>query len=118
MVGVMYFKPKEQRGHPHEVQYIAGSFVSQAPSAAELPAGMISYTVPSATFAVFTHRGPITQLGRTLDAIYKEWLPQSGYRHSGVADVEIYGCKFIHNGPESEMEYWISVEKVPAGQRC
>ena len=74
----------------------------------ELPDEMVSYTVPAATFASFTHRGEITKIGETIDHIYDAWLPASPYRHAGVADIELYDERFSMD-PSSEMEYWISI---------
>ena len=107
MFGVMYWRPEAQRGHPHELQYIARAPVS---STSNVPDGMIAYTVPECTFAVFTHRGRIEKLGETLEQAYRDWLPNSNYRHAGIADVELYDDRFCHGGPDSEMEYWISVK--------
>jgi AraC family transcriptional regulator len=106
MYGVIYARPETERSHPDELQYIAAVPVS---STAEVPAGMVSYTVPASLFAVFTHRGPIRTIRDTVREIYRVWLPQSEYVHTEVADVELYDHRFCVDGAESEMEYWISV---------
>jgi AraC family transcriptional regulator len=106
MFGVIYGRPPTERSHPHELQYIAGVAVTLA---AVVPVGMVARTIPAGTFAVFTHHGPISKIGETMDAIYRDWLPQSAYRHAQVADVELYDRRFRMNEPDSEMEYWISV---------
>jgi AraC family transcriptional regulator len=106
MVGVIFGRPTAERSHSHEMQYIAGVPVS---STAQIPEGMVAHTVPASTFAVFTHRGPITAIGNTVKQAYREWLPNSGFQHAGVADVEMYGELFCGGGEDSEMEYWISV---------
>jgi AraC family transcriptional regulator len=106
MVGVIYGRPEAQRAHPDELQYIAGVPVS---TVAEIPKGMVSRSIPAGTFAVFTHRGPISAIGDTMHAIYRVWLPQSGYRHSEIADIEWYDDRFCAEGAESEMDYWVSV---------
>jgi AraC family transcriptional regulator len=81
---------------------------------ADLPPGMVSHTVPADTFAVFIHRGPIHLIGQTCAEIYRRWLPQSAYEHSGIADVELYDHRFCTDGEDSEMEYWISVVPKPS----
>jgi AraC family transcriptional regulator len=106
MLGVMYSRPEAERSHPHEAQYIAAVPVS---STAEIPEGMVARAVPEATFAVFTHRGPITNIGQTVAEIYRDWLPQSAYRHAGIADIELYDHRFNCENDQSEMEYWISI---------
>ena len=107
MYGVVYGRAEGERSHPDEMQYIAAAPVSEQ---GELPEGMVSRTVPAHTFAVFIHRGPIANIGDTCEAIYRQWLPQSGYEHAGIADVELYDQRFCYDSDESEMEYWISVK--------
>jgi AraC family transcriptional regulator len=106
MFGLCFDRPAVERRHPHEMQYLAGV---RAGSLADIPKGMTAHTVPAGTFAVFTHRGPIRNFGDTVAEIYRVWLPQSGYRHAGVADVELYDDRFCVDGDDSEMEYWIPV---------
>lgn len=105
--GVMYVKPKAQRSHPEELQYIAAVTVS---SADKLPEGMVSRIVPATTYAVVLHRGPIRTIVDTCYQIYRVWLPQSAYEHSGIADIEVYDHRFKGNADDSELEYWISVK--------
>src|SRR5262245_20241332 len=81
MYGVIYEPPASERGHPHELQYIAGVAVS---SMAEVPAGMVARTIPAAKYAVFLHHGPINRIGETVRKIYREWLHASSYRHTGL----------------------------------
>lgn len=106
MYGVIYGRPEAERSHPDELQYVAGVPVCRD---SELPDGMVSHTVISNTFAVFTHRGPIGNIGNTCREIYRNWLPQSSYEHAGIADVELYDDRFNCESDDSEMEYWISL---------
>jgi AraC family transcriptional regulator len=107
MFGVIYGRPAAQRSHPHEMQYIAGVPVSNT---AQIPEGMVAHAVAAGTFAVFTHRGPIHTIGKTVEEAYRVWLPQSAWKHAQIADVELYDERFCGGGDESEMEYWISVK--------
>jgi predicted transcriptional regulator YdeE len=106
MFGLCFDRPAAERRHPHEMQYLAGVRVS---STADIPPGMVAHTVPAGTFAVLTHRGPIKTFGSTVAAIYRDWLPQSGFKHAGTTDVELYDHRFCVDGPDSEMEYWVPV---------
>lgn len=106
MFGIICDRPKVERSHPDELQYLAGVAVS---SADKIPEGMIARTVPAGTFAVFLHRGPIRAIGATMHEIYRVWLPQSAYRHAQIADIELYDRRFCMDSDDSEMEYWISV---------
>ncbi|HVX12664.1 MAG TPA: GyrI-like domain-containing protein [Pirellulales bacterium] len=108
MYGVIYSRSEAERSHPDELQYIAGVAVENAGS---LPAGMVSRTVDAGAFAVFLHRGPIQGIRDTVSQIYRDWLPRSGYLHTGVADVELYDHRFCLDSADSIMEYWVSVTK-------
>jgi AraC family transcriptional regulator len=111
MYGVIYGRPEPERKHPDELQYIAGVQVSQV---GKRPSGMVSRTVPAATYATFIHRGPIDKISETVREIYRVWLPQSGYEHAQIADIELYDSRFDCESDASEMEYWISV--IPKGR--
>jgi predicted transcriptional regulator YdeE len=113
MYGIIYGRPATERSHPDELQYIAGVPVS---SAAEVPVGMVSHTVPAGTFAVFLHHGPITKIADTCREIYRIWLPRSAWVHAEIADVELYDQRFDCENEASEMEYWISVKRQKSGQ--
>lgn len=102
--GILFERPESERQHPHELEYIAGVRVS---AAATIPAGMVCFTIPAATFAVFVHKGPIKNIGTTAQHIYRVWLPASGYERSGPADVELYDHRFCVDSDDSEMEYWV-----------
>ena len=106
MLGVIYGRPEEQRSHRDELQYIAAVTVTAVGS---LPEGMVAHTIPAGLFADFQHRGSIDRIGRTVEEIYRVWLPQSEYEHAEVADVEFYDHRFNCESEESIMEYRISV---------
>jgi AraC family transcriptional regulator len=107
MYGVIYGRPVSERKHPDELQYIAAVQVSNTD---KIPPDMIARTIPAATYAKFLHCGPITGIAGTVREIYREWLPQSGFRHAETADIELYDSRFHCESPTAEMEYWISVE--------
>jgi AraC family transcriptional regulator len=111
MYGIIYERPPAERSHPHELQYIAAVAVSHV---ADIPDGMIAWTAPAGTYAVFTHRGPIQNIGATMQFIYRDWLPQSGFRRTGGADVEVYDARFHMNEEESETDIWIPLAPKPA----
>ena len=45
---------------------------------AALPPELGRMRVPRARYAVFTHEGPVAEIGATWQAIWQEWLPRSG----------------------------------------
>lgn len=107
--GLVITRPEQERSHPDELLYVAGVAVC---AVASLPDGMVAHEVPSSTFAVFTHRGPIADLTDTVREAVECWLPRSGYRWN-LIEVERYDQRFSIESPqESEMETWMGV--VPA----
>lgn len=67
--------------------------------------------VPQQTYACFIHRGPISEIERTLTAIFRDWLPNSEYRHTGGPELELYDERFAFEHPDSILEYWVPIEK-------
>lgn len=74
-------------------------------SAADLPQGMISCSVPANKYAVFT-----TTL-KTMRATYQrveEWLPKSGYHRAKAPDFELYDEHFA--GEDSPFYIYVPIE--------
>ncbi|MCY4527577.1 MAG: GyrI-like domain-containing protein [Chloroflexi bacterium] len=108
--GLVITPPAGERCHPDELLYVAGAVVREVTS---VPEGMVCHEVPALEFAVFTHRGPIAELPKTIRWAMEEWLPKSGYRWN-LIEVERYDRRFSIESPqESEMETWLGI--VPEG---
>ncbi len=75
----------------------------------ERPEHMVERVVPAATYAIFSHRGYPQEIDRTVDYIYSTWLLQSGRRHSGGPDLEIYGEGYQADSAASEFYYAIPI---------
>ena len=111
--GLVITRPERERSHPDELLYVAGVAVH---GVASLPEGMVCHKVPASTFAVFTHRGPISKLTETVRMAVDVWLPSSGCRWNGI-EVERYDHRFSFESPqESEMETWMGI--VPSDRRA
>lgn len=74
-----------------------------------IPHGMVSVRLPAATYARFTHRGPVAAIDRTVNYIYSSWLLRSGMRHSYGADIEHYGPDYDPTSDQSVIRYAIPV---------
>lgn len=106
--GLVITRPERERSHPDELLYVAGVAVHGV-GVGSLPEGMVCHEVPASTFAVFTHRGPISRLTETVRMAVDVWLPSSGYRWNGL-EVERYDHRFSLESPrESEMETWMGI---------
>jgi predicted transcriptional regulator YdeE len=103
--GVCFPPTTEEQANRNECHYVAAAPVS---SAGVVPAGMEAHEIPAATYAVFTHRGPVDSIAETMKGIYSEWLPSSQYERAAGADLEAYDNRFT-NGDDSELEIWVPV---------
>lgn len=66
------------------------------------------YTVPAATWAIFSGSGPSNTIQELERRIVTEWLPTSGYEYGNAPDVEVY----LNADPQnSQYEVWIPVTR-------
>ncbi len=95
--GICFGQPND-----NEPWYLAGVEVSKAQN---VPAGMMTLTVPAQKYAVFPCT--IETLGQTYAYIVEEWQPRSGYQHADSPDFEYYDAE--PEGDERKMKlsiYW------------
>lgn len=102
--GYAYGVIRQRDEAEEELEYHAACGIT---GASEVPAGMSAFELPEARYARFSHRGPAEELDRTVSYVYATWLAGSGYRHSGGADLEIYGPEYHPTDPRSLIEYAI-----------
>ncbi|MCE9634322.1 MAG: GyrI-like domain-containing protein [Planctomycetes bacterium] len=98
--------PASSPGGPPHFQYTACAEVS---AIERVPDGMIGFTVPGGTFAVFTHRGPISEFGATIQAVWGGGLAAAGLTPTGAPDFELYDERFCGGGEGSVVEIFIPV---------
>jgi AraC family transcriptional regulator len=96
-------------------RYVAGF---QVEADAPVPEGMSTFEVPAATYVVVTQHGPLSDkkrgLGAVMSYVYRDWLPQSGYRRAATPDLEWYGERFVFGmGDDSESEMDVYTPIVP-----
>lgn len=65
--------------------------------------------IPAATWAVFTHRGLVQELDRTVSYIYATWLPRSRHRHTLGPDLELYDQRWHPTDASSIMRYAVPI---------
>lgn len=90
-------------------EYICAMEVGEG---AELPPEFDEVVVPAQRYARLTHRGHITTIFSTLDAIFSEWLPSSGYRKKQAPHsyIEHYGDAFNPRTGLGSLDIWIALE--------
>lgn len=100
----------------HDFTGEAGAFdygiaIQRPEPVASLPEGLTEIVVPASMWVKVVHRGPIDPgFQETISHACGQWLPQSGFRHAGTPELEIYHPG-DQNGPDNVCEYWIPLVK-------
>lgn len=94
------------------IEYLCGVEVSDDSNASDLPDNFEMRHLPSLTYAVFDHDGHVSEIQQTCDAIWKNWIPESGYEKPEEAEFffERYGEKYDAQAGKGDIEIWIPVE--------
>jgi AraC family transcriptional regulator len=80
-------------------------------SLARVPHGMVGFTIPAGTWAVFTHRGPISKIVETFDAIFTTGLATAKLERCGALDLEVYDERFDPATGTGEVDIYIPVRR-------
>ncbi len=86
--------------------YISGVEVSDF---ARLPAEYSRVRVGEHRYAVFMHRGHISEIRRTWFTIWNKWLPESGHRVAEAPEFELYRESFNPVTGVGGVEIWIPI---------
>ena len=86
------------------IDYLCGVEVADFSS---LPEGFARIRLAEQQYAVFVHRDHISSIRSTIQAIWSEWLPESGYRVADAPDFERYGEAFDPQMGTGEVELWL-----------
>lgn len=87
--------------------YIAGAEVS---SFSELPAEFERLRVPEQLYAVFEHRGHITAIKQSFEAIWRGWLPKSGREPAMGPTLERMDERFDAATGNGVVEIWLALK--------
>lgn len=77
---------------------------------APLPAGMERVLIPGGTYAVFTHKGHLNQFEKTVEYVWKIWVPKNASRLADGPDFELYDDRFSPETMSGEIEIWVPVK--------
>lgn len=69
------------------------------------------YTISGGLYAVFKHRGPASEFGRSIQYIYREWFPGSDYELDEREHFEKLPQGYRPDDPNAEEEIWIPIRK-------
>ena len=97
-----------------EGQYLVGMALRgtiKGEKVPEVPEGMTAYSFNTHAYAVFPHHGSISCLSRTIDWIFKDWLPESGYQKAGEYYFELYDDRFQPGSEDSILFIFVPVRQ-------
>ena len=78
-----------------------------------LPDNMAPLLVSGGLYARFIHYGTYASFSETLDLMYRQWLPNSGYQLDNRAHFEVMTEKYLGpSDPNSEEEIWIPIKPI------
>ena len=98
----------EKKESESEFFHLVGHIVN---STEDIPEGMTYRRIPAHDYAVFTHKGPLSALGKTYDFIYGERLPKSDYEYDDSNEIEWYDDRFDPVSEDSEFEIYVPIKK-------
>ncbi len=76
-----------------------------------IPDGLKATTIEGGKYAVFEHKGLMSNIQFSFDYAYGTWLPNSGFELDKRADFEVYGKQYYGpENPESITELWIPIK--------
>ncbi|MCX6230387.1 MAG: GyrI-like domain-containing protein [Bacteroidetes bacterium] len=77
-----------------------------------IPEGMESLIIPEGSYAVFLHKGPASEGGKTYHYIFDTWLPNSEYLLDNRPHFAVMGSKYKYEAADSEEEIWIPIKTI------
>lgn len=94
-------------------QLVTGAQVGQF---APISNALNLYEIPALRYAIFTHRGHVSDLSKTLEEVFEKWLPRSGKKHfqaqGGSPDyMEVYPPGFVAETGLGPIELWVPINK-------
>jgi len=79
-------------------------------SSSDLPQEFSVLDVPSNHYAIFHHRGHITDIHAVMRAIFSDWLPTSGHHADAAPVFERYGQEFNPSTGEGGFEIYVPLK--------
>lgn len=96
-----------QNGTRESFEYLCAVEVADE---SRVPATLTTMMIPAQLYAVFTHRGHVSEIASTVDSIFTRWLPQSGRAPTHTPDFfERYGEDFDPIASAGVVEIWVPV---------
>jgi AraC family transcriptional regulator len=91
-----------------EMDYTAGVEVRSTTTVSD-PLSIVD--VPQQFYAVFTHRGHVTDIKLTCEAIWNDWFQRSQAKPTKGPMFELYDSRFNPTTGTGEVEVWVPVQR-------
>lgn len=75
-----------------------------------VPQDFAHVRIPPQRYAVFTHRGPVSELPNTIQSVWTHGLPASGLEPVESPCFERYDNRFDARTGQGEVELWIAIK--------
>jgi AraC family transcriptional regulator len=76
-----------------------------------IPNGFSSFVINNSLYAVFVHKGTVSEFPKTMQFIFGQWLPNSMFELDNRPHFELLGEKYKNDNPDSEEEVWIPIRE-------
>ena len=76
----------------------------------DIPKAMQTVTILGSTYAVFKHKGPISEIEQTYDRIYGSWFPSTGNTPTMDLDIIVIDHRFKRHSKNSVIDILIPIE--------
>lgn len=90
-------------------RYLAGTIVERV---ANVPDGMEVIELPKSDYAVFSHKGHISEISKTVHTAWNKILPEMGWKPRKTPDFERYDHRFNPETGRGIVEIWIPLESA------
>jgi len=90
-----------------EFSYAVGRHITPVPEL--LPEDACVVTLAAGRYAVFKRRGPVSEIPQVFDAMFSQWLPQSGETQRSAAVFERYPYEDDASPEMMTYEIWLPI---------
>ncbi|TJY43857.1 AraC family transcriptional regulator [Cohnella pontilimi] len=73
-----------------------------------VPSGMVSHQVSESKYVSYTHKGLESELGRSYDYLYGQWMRKHGHAPKGY-DFEVWDERYNPESAENEIDMYVAL---------
>lgn len=75
----------------------------------DVPDGMIKHQVAGSDYVTYTHKGLESELSRSYDYVYGQWMHEYGKEPKGF-DYEIWDERYNPDSPDNEIDMYVAIK--------